>query len=69
MKVKSVSVLSLAGIAISTAAASAGPVGVQRSLSPDQKTAALSQLQAGLHQDFVSSPCRYCEGTERNSKS
>jgi hypothetical protein len=46
MKVKVLGVLSVICAAASVAPVWAGPVGVQRNLSPDQTTVALSELQA-----------------------
>ncbi len=46
MKVRIIGVLSLFGLAMSAGPIWAGPVGVQRGLSPDdQQTAALAQLE------------------------
>ena len=45
MKVRTIGVFSLVGLAMSTSPIWAGPVGVQRGLSPDQQTAALAQLE------------------------
>ena len=44
MKVRTIGVLSLVGLAMSASPIWAGPVGVQRGLSPDQQTAAVEQL-------------------------
>ena len=49
MKISTIGVLSLVGVAISTPLW-AGPVGVQRSLTPDQQTAAVTELQAKKEQ-------------------
>ncbi len=46
MKFRTIGVLSLVGVAISVGSIWAGPVGVQRSLSADQQTAAVNELQA-----------------------
>lgn len=45
MKVRTIGVLSLVGLAMSASPIWAGPVGVQRGLSPDQQTAAVEQLE------------------------
>ena len=45
MKVRTIGILSFLGVAISTPVW-AGPVGVQRSLTPDQQAAAVSELRA-----------------------
>jgi hypothetical protein len=45
MKISTIGVLSVVGVAISTPLW-AGPVGIQRSLTPDQQTLAISELQA-----------------------
>ncbi len=45
MKVRTIGVLSLVGLAMSAGPIWAGPVGVQRNLSPDQETAAVAQLE------------------------
>src|SRR5260370_17467155 len=45
MKVRTIGVLSLVGLAMSASRIWAGPVGVQRGLSPDQQTAAVEQLE------------------------
>lgn len=45
MKVKSVALLSLIGVAISITPAFAGPVGIPRTLSPEQREAVLAPLQ------------------------
>ena len=45
MKVRIIGVLSLFGLAMSASPIWAGPVGVQRGLSPDQQTAAVEQLE------------------------
>jgi hypothetical protein len=45
MKIRTIGVLSLVGVATSITPVWAGPVGVQRSLSHDQQTAALTQLE------------------------
>ena len=45
MKVRTIGVLSLVGLAMSAGPIWAGPVGVQRGLSPDQQTAAVEQLE------------------------
>ncbi len=50
MKVKTIGVLSLVGLAMSAGPIWAGPVGVQRSLSPDQQTAAVGQLETQREQ-------------------
>ncbi len=50
MKVRTIGVLSLVGVAISIIPIWAGAVNVQRSLSPDQKAAALTQLESQRHQ-------------------
>ncbi len=50
MKVRTISVLSLVGVAMSFTPVWAGPVGVQRNLSPDQKAVAVWQLQAKQEQ-------------------
>jgi hypothetical protein len=46
MKIKTLTILPAVWVAMSLTPAWAGPVGVQRSLSPDQTQVALSQLQA-----------------------
>jgi len=50
MKVRSIGVLSLFGLAISAGSIWAGPVGIQRSLSPDQQTTWVAQLEVQQHQ-------------------
>lgn len=45
MKVRTIGVLSLVGFAMSASPIWAGPVGVQRGLSPDQQTAAVEELE------------------------
>jgi hypothetical protein len=50
MKVRTIGVLSLVGLAMSAAPIWAGPVGIQRGLSPDQETAVVAQLEAQRHQ-------------------
>jgi hypothetical protein len=50
MKARTISVLSLIGVAMSFTPVWAGPVGVQRNLSPDQKAVAVGQLQAKQEQ-------------------
>ena len=45
MKVRTIGVLSLVGLAMSASPIWAGPVGVQKVLSPDQQTASVSQLE------------------------
>src|SRR5713226_969152 len=45
MKVRTIGVLSFVGLAMSAGPIWAGPVGVQRNLSPDQETAAVAQLE------------------------
>jgi hypothetical protein len=50
MKIRTIGVLSLVGVATSITPVWAGPVGVQRSLSHDQQTAALTQLEAKQEQ-------------------
>lgn len=46
MKVRTIGFLSVVGIAMSITPTWAGPVGMQRSLSPDQRSTALTELQA-----------------------
>jgi hypothetical protein len=46
MKIRALAILSVVCVAMSFTPVWAGPVGVQRNLSPDQATAALAQLQA-----------------------
>jgi len=46
MKVRTINVLSLVGVAMSFTSVWAGPVGVERNLSPDQRAVAVWQLQA-----------------------
>jgi hypothetical protein len=50
MKIRAIGVLSLVGLAMSASPVLAGPVGVQRSLSPDQETAVVAQLEAQRHE-------------------
>jgi hypothetical protein len=50
MKVRTISVLSLVGVAISALPVSAGPSGVQRNLSSNQQAAAVTQLQTQREQ-------------------
>ena len=50
MKVRTIGVLSLVGFAMSAGPIWAGPVGVQRSLSPDQEMAVVAKLEAQRHQ-------------------
>ena len=50
MKLRAISVLSLVGVAKSFTSVWAGPVGVQRNLSPDQRVGAVGQLQAKQEQ-------------------
>ncbi len=45
MKIRTIGVLSLVGLAMSASPILAGPVGVQRGLSPDRQTAAVAQLE------------------------
>jgi hypothetical protein len=45
MKVRTIGVLSLVGLAMSAGPIWAGPVGVQRGQSPDQQTDAVAQLE------------------------
>ena len=45
MKVRTIGVLSLVSLAMSAGPIWAGPVGVQRGLSPDQQTASVAQLE------------------------
>ncbi len=45
MKLRAVAVLSLIGFAISTTPVSAGPVGVQRTMSPEERDVTLAELQ------------------------
>jgi hypothetical protein len=50
MNVRTIGVLSLLGIAVSVGSMWAGPVGVQSSLSPDQRAATVTELQAKREQ-------------------
>ena len=50
MKIRTVGAFSLIGLAVSIAPVWAGPVGMQRSLSPDQSAAAVTDLQAKREQ-------------------
>jgi hypothetical protein len=50
MKVRTISVLSLVGVAISALPVLAGPSGVQRNLSSNQQAAAVTQLQTQREQ-------------------
>jgi len=50
MKIRTIGFVSLVGLAISAGPLWAGPVGVQRGLSPDQETAVVAQLEAQRHQ-------------------
>lgn len=45
MKVRTIGVLTLVSLAMSAGPIWAGPVGVQRGLSPDQQTASVAQLE------------------------
>lgn len=50
MKIRTIAVFSLVGVAMSIAPISAGPVGVQRNLSPDQQEVAVKELEAQRYQ-------------------
>jgi hypothetical protein len=50
MKVRTIGVLSVVGIAMSITPIWAGPVGIQRTASPDQQPATLAQLEAKQEQ-------------------
>jgi hypothetical protein len=50
MKVRTISVLSLVGVAMSGAPVLAGPVGVQRNLSSNQQATAVTQLETQREQ-------------------
>jgi hypothetical protein len=50
MKVRTIGVLSLVGVAMFITPIWAGPVGVQTSMSPDQQTTALTLLEAKKRQ-------------------
>jgi hypothetical protein len=50
MRIRTIGVLSLFGLAMSAGPLWAGPVGVERRLSPDEQTALVSQLEAQQHQ-------------------
>jgi hypothetical protein len=50
MKIRTVGVLSLLGFATFVTPLWAGPVGMQRSLAPDQKAAALARLEVAQEQ-------------------
>jgi hypothetical protein len=50
MKIRTVGVLSLFGLTMFVSPVWAGPVGMQRSLAPDQRTGALAQLEMAQEQ-------------------
>jgi hypothetical protein len=50
MKIRALAVLSVVCVAMSFTPVWAGPVGVQRNLSPDQRVGAVAQLQAKQEQ-------------------
>ena len=50
MKVKTIGVLSVVGLALSISPIWAGPVGAQRSVSADQQAVAVRQLEAQRYQ-------------------